>query len=103
MLNVSLIPMFDESGEVSGYMGVVIDISAMKQKELDLLEINRALRAATAAKSQFLANMSHEIRTPLNGIIGLADLVRDTAFGRRTGGLCRRNPVFGPQFAGHRE
>lgn len=30
-------------------------------------------------KSQFLARMSHEIRTPLNGVIGLAELLRDTA------------------------
>ena len=30
-------------------------------------------------KSQFLARMSHEIRTPLNGVIGLAELLRDTS------------------------
>jgi signal transduction histidine kinase/DNA-binding response OmpR family regulator len=30
------------------------------------------------AKSEFLATMSHEIRTPLNGIIGMAELLRDT-------------------------
>ena len=29
-------------------------------------------------KSQFLARMSHEIRTPLNGVIGLAELLRET-------------------------
>jgi signal transduction histidine kinase/DNA-binding response OmpR family regulator len=34
---------------------------------------------ATRAKSEFLANMSHEIRTPMHGIIGMADLVLDTA------------------------
>jgi signal transduction histidine kinase len=35
--------------------------------------------AATRAKSIFLANMSHEIRTPMNGIIGMADLLAQTA------------------------
>ena len=35
--------------------------------------------AATIAKSIFLANMSHEIRTPMNGIIGMADLLAQTA------------------------
>jgi signal transduction histidine kinase/CheY-like chemotaxis protein len=35
--------------------------------------------AANRAKSRFLAMISHEIRTPLNGILGMADLLRDTS------------------------
>lgn len=35
--------------------------------------------AASEAKSRFLATVSHEFRTPLNGILGMADLLRDTA------------------------
>ncbi|WP_342666163.1 ATP-binding protein [Phycicoccus jejuensis] len=31
------------------------------------------------AKQRFLASMSHEIRTPLNAVIGLTDLLQDTA------------------------
>ncbi len=34
--------------------------------------------AEVRAKSQFLARMSHEIRTPLNGVLGLAELLRET-------------------------
>jgi len=34
--------------------------------------------AESKTKSQFLARMSHEIRTPLNGVIGLAELLRET-------------------------
>ncbi|MDX1803628.1 MAG: ATP-binding protein [Alcanivorax sp.] len=35
-------------------------------------------KAENDAKGQFLARMSHEIRTPLNGVIGLAELLRET-------------------------
>ncbi|HIJ87872.1 MAG TPA: GAF domain-containing protein [Desulfuromonadales bacterium] len=34
---------------------------------------------ANRAKSAFLANMSHEIRTPMNGVVGMAQLLGDTA------------------------
>lgn len=35
--------------------------------------------AASRAKESFLSNMSHEIRTPMNGIIGMLNLLSDTA------------------------
>jgi two-component system sensor histidine kinase RpfC len=44
-------------------------------------KLHRAVKLAheaSLAKSSFLANMSHELRTPLNGVIGIADLLRET-------------------------
>ena len=38
-----------------------------------------AAQSAARAKSQFLANMSHEIRTPMNAVIGMSNLLLDTA------------------------
>jgi two-component system, sensor histidine kinase and response regulator len=62
------------------------DIAERKQAEAMLLEQKQLLdksieeaEEASRAKSEFLANMSHEIRTPLNGVIGMTELLLDTA------------------------
>ena len=87
------------SGEIISSQGkpffltVMVDITERKQSQRQLEESNRKLEdavrtandlahkahMASEAKSEFLANMSHEIRTPLNGIIGMTDLLLDTA------------------------
>jgi signal transduction histidine kinase/CheY-like chemotaxis protein len=51
---------------------------AEQAPRLDAPASPEAEAPAEQAKSQFLATMSHEIRTPLNGIIGMAELLRDT-------------------------
>jgi len=55
---------------------------AANEYENSMIELNKEkvrAEAASLAKSEFLANMSHEIRTPMNGIIGMCDLLGDTA------------------------
>ena len=57
----------------------------LQQSRAQLEIVNAELRAASAraeessrSKSAFLATVSHEVRTPMNGIIGVAELLRDT-------------------------
>ena len=59
--------------------GYITDISAAKRVSEELRIAKEGAEAASRAKSEFLANMSHEIRTPMNGVIGMTDLVLDTA------------------------
>jgi PAS domain S-box-containing protein len=54
-------------------VGMIMDITARKQSELELARARAQAEAANAAKSAFLATMSHEIRTPLNGILGMTE------------------------------
>jgi PAS domain S-box-containing protein len=69
--------------------GMLIDVSAQKQREAELEESHREVaaardqaEAANRAKTSFLATVSHELRTPMNAVIGFADLLKNEASGK---------------------
>jgi PAS domain S-box-containing protein len=59
---------------VPARVGVVVDITALKQAEMLRLERDGAA-AADRAKSAFLSRVSHELRTPLNAVLGFVQLM----------------------------
>jgi PAS domain S-box-containing protein len=87
------VPVIDRAGHAVGLFGISNNISREKQAMIELErtakeleEANQRLEMArdqamesVRAKSRFLANMSHEIRTPLNGVVGMIEILRQTA------------------------
>jgi len=98
-LSATKVPLRDQSGEVTGLVGVSRDITDRVRIENQLRENQESLRRyaeeiaqanselaqardraleAVYVKSAFLATMSHEIRTPMNAILGMTELLLDT-------------------------
>ena len=75
---ISGAPVMNDSGVVTGSMGIHYDISPQKKLEADLIRAKEEADDARQAEKEFLAQMSHEIRTPLNAVIGMANLLSDT-------------------------
>ena len=67
------------SGSIGGLVGTLIDITERKRMEEENRRARALADAANYAKSRFLANLSHEIRTPLNCIIGVVEMLRESA------------------------
>lgn len=78
------VPLHDQSGQVTGMLGISIDITERKLAEQAALEAKKQAEraqylaeAANRTKTEFLANMSHDLISPMSGILNFAQLMAD--------------------------
>lgn len=74
---MSVTAMVNEANQLSGYIGVIHDVTKQKMTEQTLIDAKNVAEQADKLKSLFLANISHEIRTPMNSIVGFSELLSD--------------------------
>jgi PAS domain S-box-containing protein len=82
-VSLTISPIVDSSGRISGTSTVARDITERKRAErareqLFVMEkkAREAAEAANRLKTDFLGIVSHELRTPLNAILGWTNLLR---------------------------
>jgi PAS domain S-box-containing protein len=75
--------MHDSDGAPTGWVGTLSDVTAEVGAEAAMADAVGKATEASRLKSDFLANMSHEIRTPMNGVLGMTDLLLETALDAR--------------------
>ena len=66
--------------------GVMIDVTARKELELELAAQNERLRHLDVLKNELVNTASHELRTPLASIRGFAEFLEDELAGPLTDG-----------------
>ncbi|MBI4967464.1 MAG: response regulator [Rhodospirillales bacterium] len=81
-INLSVTPIEDTEGHVTGYLSVAMDITPLKDAEErqrrakeEVERANRHLKELDKMKSDLLSSVSHELRTPLTSIRGFAQLI----------------------------
>ena len=66
---VSIRPLKNQRGEITGAINCFYDITERKTAEEQLREAKQEAEAASRAKDRFLAVLSHELRTPLTPVL----------------------------------
>jgi len=97
-VSLTLSPVYDDRGSMSGFSAIIRDDSARKeaecalQNQADLLvsslakeaEASERLRELDRIKDDLVATVSHELRTPLTSILGYVELLKDEEAGPLT-------------------
>lgn len=76
--SATISPILNEKNEIIKFIAVKEDITEQNKMTQELIEAKEKAEEMVRLKSYFFANMSHELRTPFVGILGFAEILKDT-------------------------
>ncbi|WP_343906329.1 ATP-binding protein [Nocardioides aquiterrae] len=79
--SMSLDPIHDDRGVVTGYVSTSEDITDRSEAEQRLVEAVERLREVDQVKDAFVSSVSHELRTPITSILGYTEMLEDGVYG----------------------
>lgn len=74
-VSLNITALNDSFNDISGYLGIAIDISEKKNAESELLAALDKEKELNELKSRFVSMASHEFRTPLSAVLSSAYLL----------------------------
>ncbi|RNI24146.1 PAS domain-containing sensor histidine kinase [Rufibacter latericius] len=77
-VSVEISPVFDHTGELSRYVEVQTDITALKRSEQEQARLAGDLYRQNSDLQQFTYMVSHNLRAPVANALGLAELLAGT-------------------------
>lgn len=80
-LDLNIIPLKNEKGEVTHFAAIERDLTEIKQAEKDIEGKNLQLQELNEAKNKFLGIASHDLRNPLYLIRSFSEALKDETVG----------------------